>query len=111
MPVYVIANVKLKDDAWIPEYAAAVHGIVHKHGGKYYSRSANITTVEGEAPDLDVIALIEFPSMDAVRGFMEDPEYAPYQKARIDGTVSSLLVIDNTDVAGTIPYLEKPPQD
>ncbi len=45
MTVYVIADVKVTDEAWIPDYAAHVHDIVHNHGGKYLSRSGNITTV------------------------------------------------------------------
>ncbi len=61
MAVYLIANVKVTDEAWLPNYAANVHDIVHKHGGKYLSRSGNITTVEGEEPDATVIALLEFP--------------------------------------------------
>ena len=44
MSVYVIADIKVTDPSWIPEYAAAVHDIVHKHGGKYLSRSANVKT-------------------------------------------------------------------
>ena len=71
MSVYVIADVKVTDDQWIPDYAANVHNIVHKHDGKQLSRSANITTVEGEGLDTTLIAL------------------------------------NGTDVAGTIPYLPK----
>ena len=48
MTVYVIADVRVTDDSWIPDYAANVHDIVHKHGGKYLSRTSNVTTVEGE---------------------------------------------------------------
>jgi len=107
MPVYLIATVVLKDDAWVPDYAASVHHIVHRHGGKYLSRSANIVTVEGEAPDWDGIALLEFPSIDSVQAFIEDPEYAPYQRARIEGTDTTMVVIDDTDLAGSIPYLRK----
>ena len=47
MAVFMIAEVKVTDDSWIPDYAAKVHEIVHKHGGKYLSRSANITPLEG----------------------------------------------------------------
>ncbi|MBE9556427.1 MAG: DUF1330 domain-containing protein [Proteobacteria bacterium] len=107
MTVFVIADVKVTDDSWIPDYAANVHDIVHKHGGKYLSRSANITTVEGEGLDTTLIALIEFPSMEAVQAFAGDPDYAPYGKARQAGSVSRFHVIDDTDVAGTIPYLPK----
>ena len=61
MSVYLIADVKVTDESWIPDYAANVHDIVHKHGGKYLSRSANITNIEGEPLDTTLIALIEFP--------------------------------------------------
>jgi len=107
MPVYLIANVKVNDDGWLPDYAAKVHEIVHKHGGKYLSRSANITTVEGNAPDTTVIALLEFPNAAAVQAFAEDPAYAPYGQARQAGSQSDFWLIDDTDVAGTIPYLPK----
>ena len=108
MPVYLIANVKVTDEGWIPEYAEKVHGIVHKHGGKYLSRSANITTIEGGDLDTTLIALLEFPTLESVQAFAADPEYLPFAKSRQAGTVSKLHVIDDTDVAGTIPYLKKP---
>ena len=107
MTVYVIADIKVTDDSWVPDYAANVDEIVHKHGGKYLSRSANITTVEGEGLDTTLVALLQFPSMEAVQAFADDPEYAPQAKARQAGSVSRLHVIDDTDVAGAIPYLPK----
>jgi uncharacterized protein (DUF1330 family) len=107
MSVYVIADIKITDDSWVPDYAAKVPEIVHKHGGKYLSRSANITTVEGKGLDTTLVALIQFPSMDAVQAFAQDPAYAPYAQARQKGSVSRLHVVDDTDVAGTIPYLAK----
>ena len=107
MTVYLIADVTVTDDSWIPDYAASVHDIVHKHGGKYLSRSGSITTLEGEDSGSTLVALLEFPSLQAVRDFADDPEYAPYRKARGDGSVSWFRVIDDTDIAGTIPYLGK----
>ena len=107
MPVYLIADVKVTDDTWIPDYAANVHDIVHKHGGKYLSRSANITNLEGEPLDTTLIALIEFPTLEAAQAFAGDPDYAGYGQSRRDGSVSKFNIIDDTDVAGTIPYLTK----
>ena len=105
MTVYLIANLKITDDSWVPDYATNVLDIVHKHGGKYLSRSANIRTIEGEGQDPTLIALLEFPSMDAVENFANDPEYAPYARARQDGSVGNLHAIDDTDAAGAVPYL------
>lgn len=107
MSVYVIADIKVTDDGWIPDYAANVHDIVHKHGGKYLSRTGNVTTVEGEGLDTTLVALLQFPSMEKVQAFATDPDYAPYAAARQAGSVSRLHVIDDTDAAGTIPYLPK----
>jgi uncharacterized protein (DUF1330 family) len=106
MAVFLIANVKVTDESWIPEYAAKVHDIVAKHGGKYLSRSANIRTIEGEEPDTTLIALVQFPSMDALEAFVKDPEYAPFAKARQAGSISRFYAIDDTDAAGSIPYLQ-----
>ena len=107
MAAYLIADVKITDDSWVPDYAAVVHDIAAKHGGKYLSRSANIKTIEGEALDNTLIALIQFPSLEALQAFVDDPEYAPHAEARQKGSVSNFYAIDDTDIAGTIPYLPK----
>ncbi len=105
MSVYLIADIKVTDDGWVPEYAANVHNLVEKHGGRYLSRSGNIETLEGERKDSTLIAILEFPSRSALDAFASDPEYAPYGKARQSGSVSNFHVIDDTDIAGAIPYL------
>ena len=33
------------------------------------------------------------------------PDYAPHGKARQEGAINSFQLIDDTDAAGTIPYL------
>ncbi|MEM7498581.1 MAG: DUF1330 domain-containing protein [Pseudomonadota bacterium] len=107
MAAFLIAQVKVTDDAWVPDYATKVHDIAAKHGGKYLSRSGAIDTLEGAAPDLTLIAIIQFPDKDAARAFAADPDYAPFGKARQDGSVSTFYLIDDTDLAGGIPYLPK----
>lgn len=107
MAAYLIASVLVKEDKWIPEYAKQVHLIAEKHGGRYLSRSANIEVLEGNPLETTLIAVIQFPDKAAAKAFANDPEYAPYSKARQDGTESRFQLIDDTDVAGTIPYLPK----
>lgn len=105
MSVYLIADIKVTDDSWVPDYAANVHKLVERHGGKYLSRSGHIDTLEGAATDSTLIAILEFPTRRALDGFAADPEYAPYGQARQAGSVSTFRVIDDTDIAGAIPYL------
>tara|TARA_X000001036_G_scaffold260866_1_gene242527 strand:- start:162 stop:491 length:330 start_codon:yes stop_codon:yes gene_type:complete len=105
MSVFLIGDIKVTDDSWVPDYAANVHNIVEKHGGKYLSRSGNISTLEGQDKDSTLIAIIQFPSREALDNFVSDPEYAPFGKARQGGGISNFHVIDDTDIAGSIPYL------
>ncbi len=108
MTAFLIAEVKVTDNAWVPDYAAKVHDIAAKHGGRYLARSGNIETLEGSTTDETLIALIQFPDRASAHAFANDPEYAPFSKARQDGSISHFRVIDNSDIAGAIPYLPKP---
>lgn len=108
MTAFLIAEVKVTDDSWVPDYAAHVHDIAARHGGRYLSRSGNIETLEGTATDETLIALIQFPDRASAHAFANDPEYAPFGKARQKGSISHFRVIDDTDLAGAIPYLPKP---
>src|SRR5262249_5870068 len=107
MTVYVIADIKVTDDGWMPADAARWHDIVHKHGGKCLSRSGNVKTLEGKHLDTTFIALLEFPSAEAVKAFATDPKYAPYAAARQAGSESRFQLIDDTDVAGKNSFLSK----
>ena len=107
MSVYVVAEVEVNDESWIPEYAKKVHNIVDHYGGKYLARSANIVDLEGQSLPATLMAILEFPDAASVEAFATSAEYAPFATARQAGTVSRLRMIDGTDVAGTIPYLEK----
>lgn len=107
MSAFIIAEVEVTDDAWVPSYAAAVHDIAARHGGKYLSRSGSIKTLEGTPRNTTLIALIQFPDAASAEAFANDPDYAPHGKARQDGSNSHFVLIDDTDIAGTIPYLAK----
>jgi uncharacterized protein (DUF1330 family) len=107
MTAYIIADIKVTNDKWVPAYATSVHELVHKHGGKYLSRSGNVRSLEGEPVDASLIALMAFPSAADALAFVKDPDYAPFVAARKAGSHSRFTMIDDSDVAGTIPYLPK----
>ncbi|AXI46274.1 hypothetical protein C1J03_09700 [Sulfitobacter sp. SK012] len=106
MSVFPIADIEVTDAGWVPEYATNVHNLDKKHGGKYLPRSGNIETLEGSDKDSTLIAILEFPTREALNNFVADPEYAPFGQARQAGSVSNYHVIDDTDIAGAIPYLK-----
>ena len=107
MTAYLIADIKITNDRWVPEYAASAHAFVHKHGGKYLSRSGNVKILEGKPLETSLIAIMAFPSTTAVEAFVNDPDYAPFVEARRKGSESRFQMIDDTDLAGAISYLRK----
>ena len=107
MTVYMIADIKVSDNGWVPAYAASVHGLVHKHGGKYLARSGNVKTLEGKPLDTTLIALMAFPSAAGCRRFHRRSGIRSACAARRIGSDSRFQLIDDTDLAGTIPYLPK----
>ena len=107
MTAYLIADIKVTDNSWVPEYATVAHEFVHKHGGKYLSRSGNVKTLEGNPLETNLIAIMAFPSTMAAEAFVNDPDYAPFVEARRRGSESRFQLIDDTDLAGTISYLRK----
>jgi uncharacterized protein (DUF1330 family) len=107
MTAYFIAEVHVTDPVWIPAYAESVHEIAAKHGGKYLARSGNVKTLEGHPLATTMIAVIAFPTSAAAEAFVGDPAYAPFVAARQAGSDTRIQLIDDTDAAGTIPYLAK----
>lgn len=91
----LIAQVKVNDDSWIPDYAANVHDIAHRRGGKYLARSGSITTLQGAESTSNLVAIIEFLTEGDMQAFVNDPDYAPYAAARQAGTDSFFIGRDN----------------
>ena len=63
MTAFLIADIKVTDDKWVPDYAASVPELVHKHGGTYRSRRRTVKTLEGAPLDTSLIAIIS-PATD-----------------------------------------------
>ena len=108
MSVFVIADISVTNPEWVNTYAVEVPELIARHGGKYLSRSGNITRLEGDHPDSTLIAIIQFPDSKSFEAFANDPDYLPYATSRQKGSVSRLTLIDDTDAAGVISYLAKP---
>lgn len=108
MPAYLVVQVTITDDSWLPGYTAEVHKIAQRHGGRYLTRTDNIEVIEGDDPGLSAMVLIEFPDADAAKAFHSDPDYAPLIKLRQSGSTARFLVLDARDVAGVLPDLPGP---
>ncbi|NNE66582.1 MAG: DUF1330 domain-containing protein [Pyrinomonadaceae bacterium] len=97
MTYYSVLGVTPTNEDWIPAYIGSVNALVAKHGGKYLARTASHERLEGEGEDAALRAIIEWPSEEAAKNFMSDPEYAPLLKARAEGSISEHFLVEGKD--------------
>ena len=67
--------------------------LVARHGGRYLVRGGAMQPVEG-ALGLKRLVILEFPSMEALRGFYDSAEYAPLLQLRLDSTQSDVVFVE-----------------
>ncbi|MDM2420313.1 DUF1330 domain-containing protein [Mycobacteroides abscessus] len=116
MSAFLVAHVTFKEDRslaeWADEYVARVGWIVRKHGGRFVAvsphQAGGVETVEGSSVPPSGMVIHVYPSMDDLKAFLDDPEYAPLKQARVNGTVSEFWAFESNDEAPQ--FLGDPPQ-
>jgi uncharacterized protein (DUF1330 family) len=94
MPAYVIASVT---DAWdqdkLGEYRERNTDVVAAHGGRFVVRGGQQEILEGDYAPVRVV-VIEFPDLDAARGWYESDDYAPLRELRRSASKTDILVVE-----------------
>jgi len=101
MNYYVVAEVNVRDDKWVPEYLKNVTQLVHRHGGRYLARTPKIEKLEGERKAPQLFVILEFPSHEAATSFYSSAEYQPYLRSRQQGASTDLLLVAGEDIAAS----------
>lgn len=99
MKHYVVAELNISNDQWVPSYLAEVTRQVEQHGGRYLVRTPKIEKIEGERQIPQIFIIIEFPSKEAARTFYSSAEYQPYLQARREGGSTEMLLVAGEDIA------------
>ena len=82
MPAYVIAYAgNVRDADAIAEYRRRNTDAVAKHGGRFLARGGEVEVLEGPWPH-ERCVIMEFPDMEAARGWYGSDDYAPLKAMR-----------------------------
>jgi uncharacterized protein (DUF1330 family) len=96
MPAYVIATVTdARDQEKLAEYRDRNTGVVAAHGGRFIARGGRHEILEGDYEPKRVV-IIEFPDLDAARGWYESDEYAPLRELRRSASKTDIFVVEGT---------------
>jgi uncharacterized protein (DUF1330 family) len=94
MPAYVIANVtKAWDQDKLVEYRERNTAAVADHGGRFVARGGRHEILEGDYQPIRVV-IIEFPDLEAARGWYESAEYAPLRELRRSASDTDIYVVE-----------------
>ena len=94
MSAYIVVDTKISDAEKYEEYKRLAKPIAEKHGGVYKARGGELEVFESDLWTPTRLVIVEFPSMDAARAFLNDPEYAPVRDIRRGNAVCTLALID-----------------
>jgi uncharacterized protein (DUF1330 family) len=76
------------------EYAKLAREILPKYGARYLARSQRNVLLEGNDPAPCCIAILQFPSMDAVRRWYDSPENQSAAKVRQSGAKFEIVAVE-----------------
>ena len=99
MKYYVIAEIDITDQSWVPAYLQNVTKMVERRGGRYLARTPKIEKVEGQRQAPQIVVILEWPSREAAIAFYESDEYRPYRDSRVAGARNEFLLIAGEDIA------------
>jgi uncharacterized protein (DUF1330 family) len=98
---YLIGEIELTDQTWVPDYVKNVTGMVERRGGRYLARTTKIEKIEGERKPLPMVIILEWPSKETAVAFYESEEYRPYRQKRLAGAKNEFLLVTGEDVTKT----------
>src|SRR5258708_23210698 len=76
------------------EYAKLAREILPKYGARYLARSQRNTLLEGDGVAPCCMAILQFPSLDAVKRWYDSPENREAATVRQSGAKFRLIAID-----------------
>ena len=90
---FIVAEINVSDAAGYKPYADRAAKIVASYGGNYLARGGATKSIEGEAPP-NRIAIIEFPSMEALEKFESSKEYTAVKPIRQRAATSRIFAVE-----------------
>lgn len=100
MPAYVINDMEVTDPVTFEQYKQLSPATVALYGGRFLVRGGACTGAEGGWQPQRLVVL-EFPSVERARAWLDSPEYAAARRLRQASTRSRIVIVEG--VAAPLP--------
>ena len=96
MPGYVIVGVEWHSEEAFDTYAQGVHRTIEMFGGRYIVGTRDLDVREGDWRP-QIVAVLEFDSVDAARAWYGSEEYRDLLDIRRNGATTDLILVDGLE--------------
>jgi len=97
MTAYFVIDLNIPDPQKLAEYETAANPLLKKHGAKVLTRATadDYDVIEGDWRPRRMV-IVEYPSLEAIHQFYNDPEFQPAKKARqaVPGAVANAIAVE-----------------
>jgi uncharacterized protein (DUF1330 family) len=93
MSAYVIVEIEITDPVGYEEYKKHAGATVEKYGGKYIVRGGKTEVLEGDWKPKRIVVL-EFPTMERAKEWLNCEEYREPRKMRHRTARTHMLVVE-----------------
>ena len=93
---YVIAFVDVTDMNQYQAYMQHTPAIIAQYGGKFIVRGGRNEILEGEMPQLRMVAM-EFPSYEAAVAFYKSDEYTAAKAVRAGAATATFIALEGLE--------------
>jgi uncharacterized protein (DUF1330 family) len=90
---YLILDLSIKNIESFLEYVDKIQEFIKRHGGRYIVQGAEPEIIEGDWHP-DRVVILQFPSKEKAREFLDDPEAQSLFAIRHKSTTSKLILAE-----------------
>ena len=94
MSAFIIVDTKIKDAEAYEEYKKLARPIAEKYGGIYRTRGGDMEILESDLWTPTRIVIVEFPSVETAKQFVNSDEYAPVKAIRHANADCTFIIVD-----------------
>jgi len=93
MNAYLVVDITTHDSEKFGEYLNKIPEFVEKHAGRYIVKDEEPTVIEGDwNPERMIV--IEFPSSENAKTFLQDPDVKTLFSLRHEATTSKIVLVE-----------------
>lgn len=94
MNAFLIVDTKIENAEEYERYKALARPLAESHGGIYRARGGAMEVFESDLWSPTRLVIIEFPSLDDARAFMNSDAYAPIKAIRRSNSQCTVSLVE-----------------